>query len=254
MIIMNYRAEYWRNKLDELEKRVTSDKYIPKSKEKVIEWASDCIAVFTALGVEPAIIEGFMKFFENWAHDYINDLILRQQVEYWSNPSRMADRIKGFFYPNVAFKAARTVLDSLSEQERLVPQVMVDFFRQKEDCGHIASSLETIESTFQSKDPESLLSASVSLLQCILDSELALSEERNLKAKLQKLIQNPEVRDKFGVDIELLGLLDTARWLRNKTAEHKEEYSLKPSFIGALGYSTLVLNFLSASMSKGLFN
>lgn len=246
---MNSRIEYWRKKLEELENRVTSVQKI--STVELIEWSAECVSTFSILGVNSDIIRGFMNLFEH-GHD---DIKGPQKIifDYWQNPSRQKDRIKGFFYPNVAFTTARLLIESLEETERLVPNSLIKIFENHSSYGHIATSLESMQRAFEQKDPISLLNSSQSILQSVINIEPQLQtlDKQGLKRQLNFLLdsKNINILNKFGVGTELVEIFHNFRYLRNKASQHINVPLPHMPLAVSLSFAHLVLIFINGTLT-----
>lgn len=250
---MNYDAKFWYKRLEDLENEVTSIQSV--NRDLVGRWSADCVALFSYLRVSPDIIRGFMNLFEHFDGSKIVVTPTTALYENWENPARANDRVKGFFYPNIAFTAARMLIERMEEEERLVPKNVITLLKDKADYEHLANSLESIEMAYKSNDTENLFSSTYGLLQSILNlnSDVQKIDRSGMKKQLEFLLDkaNQSVLNDFGIDRDLIETLHQFRYLRHKVSQHKKPKSFKPPLSAGFGFASLVLMLLFAVMAQG---
>ncbi len=254
---MNHDSQYWYEKLKQLELQVTSKQRIER--DELTNWVSECVAVFSHLNVGSEIIKGFMNLFES-SDGYTQSRGREyQNFEYWSNPSKQADRIKGFFYPNIAFTTARALIENIEEQERIVPQRLIDLLKSKAEYSNLVSSLESIQASYHSKDIENQLASTLGLLACLLNLHPNIFSIEGIKNQLKFLSdkKNKSIINDFGVDSELFEIFHIFRYLRNKVSAHKVSANPKvtlpkPPISVGYGFTSLVLLLLYGVMDRGV--
>lgn len=247
---MNYNSKFWLKKLQDLENEVTSIQSV--NRNLVNRWSAECVALFSYLGVNSDIIRGFMNLFE-YNNDFFTDTPKKALYRNWEDPARALDRIKGFFYPNIAFTTARMLIERMKEGERLVPKNVIELLKDKVEYEHLANSLTSMEIAYKSGDTENLFSSTHSLLQSILNLSLVISkiDRQGIKKQLTFLLKNQDSLNDFGVEKDLIDTLNQFRYLRHKVSQHKKAKSFKPPLSVAFGFGSLVLMFLFAVIAKG---
>lgn len=252
---MNIDAKHIENQLNQLEEQITTKENLNANIIK--DWAAECIAIFSYLQVPHEIIRGFMLMFEyaEGIHKFPGNGGGGTTYDYWIAPARTKDRIKGFYYTNIAFKTARNLLQKVADLERLIPQNLIKLFKNS-DYHDISTILESIESSYQANDTDNLIASAQSLLQTIvnLDPTMRACHKDGLKKQLNKLQdrRNQAILDNFGCDAEIICIFYSFRYLRNTTSQHKTgiNFCKLPISIG-YGFASLVLYFLYCTMSVG---
>lgn len=250
-LTMHHKAKYWGKILDELEKRVTTKAEL--SREEMKTWVADIVLCLSVLKVPSEIITGLLEMFRPLEDDRIDKHA--SPYSYWQNSARMKDRVDGFLYVSVAFKTARAQVQNIEENERLVPQSLIDLLRTDGQYSAIETALESTEKSYSSGDIQNLLAASQSLLQALvnLDSTLLAKDKDGIKKQLNCLMSDETLLQNFGCDRELIETLHGFRYLRNRLSQHQKNTGMwtLPISIG-YGFAALVLYLLHLTIARGV--
>lgn len=232
---------------------------------ELLEWISKSTSLFLEIGVNNEIVRGFMKTFEFSPTDRRGIGRIKPDIgpfTYRGENYRMDSGLfswssampsQDIFYVRVAFTAAKAILRREQDEERLVPKFMINLLSEENKYPHIVSSLELIEQSYSSRDKDGLVKNSLTLLDTILNLENTI-KEKSLSKKLVILINDRLIREKFGVDKELIFALDRSRLIRNHKSVHKNkpiEYDIP--FLVAVGCAYLIIMLLEYTIATGEF-
>lgn len=254
---MNIKIEQLKKRLDSLEKFLDTKKCFQKS--DLICWISGCVSLFVEIGVSEEIINKFMKTFE-FEEGLGNISIGPFCFSYGSGDSGYSyinsdiqDNLsRDIYYVNIAFTAAKAILQREQDEERLIPKFLITTISENGKYSNIFSSLELLERFYQEKNSDGLFKESATLLSSVLSLSPELKDKKDLGPMLMCLIDNEDVRKKFGIDPDFARALNNSRLIRNFKSVHKElpiKYDI--SFLVSLSCAYLVILFLEITISVG---
>lgn len=263
-----------RQKLEKLEEFIDSKKQF--SENELLEWISDCVSIFTEIGVHSNILDGFLKTFQSSLKDldpnfrspyfivgktkdkYLGPFIF---IEYpkpsyykicddWSlvinKPS------KDIYYVHIAFVSAYSVLRRDDELELLSPAYLINILSYKKEYVNIVSSLEQLNVGYKDVNPDSIIKNSITLLDSVLDLCSELSNVGHISKKLKKLKGDKDILEKFGVSKEYICALDNSRLIRNINTHKSKLINYNVPFVSAVAIAHLVVIFLEITLSTGV--
>lgn len=156
-----------------------------------------------------------------------------------------------FYYAKIAFSCARTILKKLSEEKKIVPEWIIGELSEKKGFEHIVSSLKLIEIAYENKNPEELITNTITILDSFLSLDVDLKLKKKLSGKLNSLQEDKAKLEQYGVSKDIVLALNNFRIIRNEKIVHKDlpiKYSL-PFIIAAsfvylslFSIETLLLN------------
>jgi hypothetical protein len=265
----NLQIKRYKNRLDELEKFI--DRTEPFQGQDLLKWISAMITLLVELKVDSNILSGFMKTFEisndrdlvgmypkigpfEYEYDYGYGGQTKRESGYRiiGNTFNLRKPSGWIYYVRIAFVSARSILDGLQNENKIVPKFLIDLLSQNVKYSHIVSSLELIEQAYDSKTTDSLVKNSITLLDSVLDLDEKLKLAGKLSKKLTILNSDSTIRDKFSVSKEFVFALDNSRLVRNMQSVHKApllKYDIP--FIVATSCAYLVVVFLENTLAKG---
>lgn len=264
---MNLKIEQLKSRLEKLEACIDGKKVFRD--HELLAWIAASVAFLSEVGVNNEIINGFMRTFEFkrlgdlgekprigpfvYNYDFDNkDGELGYKLE--SNSLFFGDNkpSRDIFYIRVAFTAAKAKLNREQEEERITPRFLIDSLSQDSKYSHVVSSLELIEQAYKDKSPDGLVKNSTTLLDSILDLDGTLKAKEEVSKKLRVLMTDRGIREKFGVERELIFALNNSRLIRNLRSVHKDrplKYDIP--FIVAVSCAYLVVVLLENTLSHG---
>lgn len=234
------------------------------SERAIIDWISECVNLFYAIGVDGIVIKHFLDYFSfnitEVETDTTNQVVFpgfqekkkqiknigpfRQNSNYFgvSNTYHLSG---SFYYAKIAFSSARNILKNNIDEKRIVPLWLIELLSENDKTKHISSSLELMEEKYNKRNSEGLIIESNTILDNILNLDPLLKKSGNLKKKLDELIKDTKKMESLGINKELLEALNSGRIIRNKKIVHKEipiRYNLP--FIIATSFAYLVIFFI----------
>lgn len=267
------QVEQFNKKLKELgEFTKGKQKY---SESEIIDWIAECTRVFYEIGVDAVIVRHFLEYFSFGiaeTEDEDNYSVMTKPEFYKVKTigpfHEKSDRVHtyssrrsatghyllvgSFYYAKIAFSSAQNILKGGVEEKRIVPMWLIEELSSLAELDHISASLELIEIKYEESDTIGLIGAVNTLLQSVLDLDTDLTKKNKLGGKLRLLIDNEDIRGKFGVSKDLVDGLNCARLIRNEKVVHKDvplKYDIP--FIVAVSFAYLVLFFVECSILNG---
>jgi hypothetical protein len=252
---------------------------------EIVDWISNCVNVFSNIGVDQIIIEDFLRYFVFREKKVaITDSVIpgmgrtkdvwvkmfgpfRKELEKSYDLSRdmfstsgdqsnidLYKRCGSLYYMKIAFSSATNILKNKEYEKRLVPIWLIESLEELGCYSNILISLEQIESKYQDKNIGSLISNATTLLDSILNLDSDLNE-KTLGKKLFSLEDKKHgklKRVQFGVSRDLIISLNCSRVIRNEKEIHRDK-TLKYNipFMVAVSYAYLVIFFLESVILNG---
>lgn len=239
-------------KMEKLLSFLSEDKR--RSENEIMVWISDCVALFSGLGVNSVIISNFIKFYkpEDTGAGLMNVTRIIGNFDKTGFEKTYRNSYQSYS-AEIAFASAKSILSRKQEDKRLVHNWLIDSFEDGKYNG-IKSSLILIETGYENKDSDSIIKNSLTLLECILDLDIALSEKKNLSYKLTELLSNETLRKNFGVSKEFVIALNDGRLIRNiKSVHKKKDINYDIPFLVAINNAYLVILLLEITLATGNF-
>ncbi len=246
--------EQFNTELDEL-----SAFLIKKDKLEIdiVDWVSDCVSFFSRINVNTTIISDFINYYypktvKEGTLDEERTLGNFVQKPRYLNGDGFYQAKSNSYLSKIAFKVAKSILKKIEEEERIVPFWLIKKLSEKEEYSNILSSLELIENNYEDRDGDGVVKNCLSLLENILNKSNDLKDNGDLIKKLNKLMNTPDILNKFGVSREFVIALNNSRITRNIQSVHKEnkvKYDIP--FLVAISTAYLVILFLEITISTG---
>ncbi len=247
----NLEIETLKKRINDLEEFLNSTSFY---RNGIFDWIAECVALFSEFEMNNEVISGFMKTF-----DCNDNFALSIGPFKYSNKNRAYVLFNSFgtknlekdYYIRIAFVSARAILRKEHARKKIVPYFLVELLSESIKYSNIHSSLELIEKNYSERSADSLLKNSIVLLESILNLEETLREEK-LALKLEKLMGNKKLREKFGASRDIIKALNNSRVVRNIEVSHKDlplEYDIP--FLVVSGFAYLVILFLEIVISTG---
>lgn len=244
------------------------------SKEGLIRWVGRCVHTFSDLGVDTMIITSFIQSFEPKTEvrpgpyisvDKEKRLVMGPFVTGWTSDSLFGSVGSPFFnldkdhfipsqdyyYAHVAFASAEAMLHKQTSAQKLCPEHLKKHFSGSGNTS-VLSALEALDSCSESGDTDGLVKNSITLLDVVLMLDPELSRKKDLSARLNSLLGDKTISQRFGVSAEIVKALNSARIIRNYKSVHKKlplEYDVP--HIVALSFGYLVLFFIEVTVATG---
>lgn len=217
---------------------------------EIFDWIAECSSFFSEIGVSYVIIDNFLNFFkfstEN-TEDGLEKRIGPFVAVGWNNKIYNLSGIFNFSYTKIAFRCAQSNLDKIVEEERIVPIWLTKELSLNDGTKNMSSSLELVESCYQSRDRNGVIINVNNLLDSILnlDDDLKKEGKNSIGKKLSLLSDDKNKLEKFGVSKDVVLALNGFRLIRNKQVAHRDsplKYDIP--FIVAVSFVYLVIFFL----------
>lgn len=228
-----------------------------RTQAEIISWVAECVSLFTEIGVNDSIISNFINFFHPRKEDS-SGLPMGLGVDHYMGTFKLSSgglyvSEAGSYLAEIGFISARSVLERLSDEERLVPSWLFMYFKENTKYSHISSSLELIEDAYQARNCDSIIKNSRTLLSSILNLEPKLGG-RDLGPQLNSIIDGKGgvLLSRFGVSKDMIIGLNFSRLIRNTKVDHKDlpmQYNIP--FAVAVSNASLVITFLEITMAAG---
>ncbi len=156
-----------------------------------------------------------------------------------------------------AISVARMLVSKQSENSRLVPVSLINAL-SNDRSRTLKTSLEQIESRYQDKDWQGMLSPLILATEQILSTvpDESLSQITNLKDKLYHFFLTKDLYVKYCAgNKDIIWGLNNSRIIRNITEHKTNEYlihTIEISALEAVGYSHLLLLFINCLFASGV--
>lgn len=197
----------------------------PFSGDEIGLWISDCVVHFSEIGVPGHIIQFFLERME----------YREMRDDYERNNSYGPFMQTGFGYqlPVVnrllddegchdkmmplltAFRVAENLISKHVDQSRLVSLVLISELKRYSNTKAIGYSLEAVQNSYEKRDTKSMLAASISATEGLLNLIPELDSKKKIGEKFLLANSEKQVRDKYSMKQELLWSLNNARIIRN---------------------------------------
>jgi hypothetical protein len=263
----NLKIKQLQNKLEEqwffFDKDKIKNGY---SEEAILNWITDTVVLLNEIGVNELIIKNLMEKFEiNYFQKKINlygyDTDIIECRKFGPFVSEKCAGIWGkykyfdsgkIFYINIAYRSARTILKRGLEEERIIPRWLINELESKGKYKNIVSSLELIETKYENKDPIDLTKNVIILLENIIDLEPLLKDSgKQIGGKLNTLVENKDILNKFGANDDIVRALSNSRVIRNVYTHKEAEIKYDIPFLVACSFAYLAIIFLEITISTG---
>lgn len=255
---MNKKNEQLLSDINELKDRVKLDindfvsSQFRLKLDDFLDWFSSCLNVFEQIQLQNYIVKNFIFSCEKKLDEKRKD---DGEIYIYFNGND-EDRIK------VAFRLSELKILRLDESERIVPKYLINALNESDNYSHIVSSLELIEKNYEERNSEALNTEVITLLDSILnlDEDLQVIKKEgkkdriiNIGLKLDFLIKENDLREKFGVDKNMVLTLNNARAIRNVKNVHKNNLPIEfnTPFIVSMGFASLTILFLEMTLATG---
>ncbi len=268
LFMNDIQLEQYKQKLDVLEKFTKEHSSFEYEESEIIDWIASCVNLFYEIGVDQTIIRDFLDHFRSGVETVdVNTFMggkervnlstigpFRQEKppHYSIFTSGKYILAGSFYYSTIAFSVARNTLKNQLSEKRIVPFWLIEQFRANEKLHYLGSSLELLENKYEAKDTDGLASEALTLLGSVLDLVSELPKRDKIGSKLNTLIDNDALREKFGVSSDLVKGLNAGRILRNEKISHKQvnmKYNFP--FLVATSFAYLVIFFVECTISNG---
>lgn len=271
---MNPETQQLKNKLSELKSFLDKGSF---TEEEIISWVSDCVALFSVIGVSESVISSFLKTFENHLPKE-RKVAMEDELGLGSNFTaykygkherfffgpfykdssygNYTNLFKGgsFIYLDVALRTAEEIINSKVETERIIPKSLIQCFNT-EKTQNIKVSLESIESNYQSKDSRGMISPIVTIMDGLLGLLPEMQKMHKVSSKLDELHKQKEICDKYFLNQHIVWSLNTSRLIRNEEIEHQKKQHLgNIPMYEATGYAHLLILFINSVLASGQVN
>ncbi len=241
---------------------------------EIVEWVSDCVGLFSTIGVSEIIVQGFLRAFENhlvtektMTHKFtlpvdvsgIGDLRVFyfgpfERFSGGSSYSKGLFNDKSFLYLKVALKTSEDILNKIEDSERVIPKSLIDLF-DGTSLENIKTTLEIVQSKYEDKDPRGMISPLITATQNILNLIPEVRSERKISKQILKLYDNPDLQKKYSLNKDVLWGMNTARIVRNEEVEHqKKEHEGVLNFVEIVGYTHLLVLSANSLFASGAIN
>mgnify|MGYP001595749933 CR=1 FL=1 len=252
------------------------------TQNEIIDWIAECTAIFTNIGVNESVISKFLEFFSikskevefeydplyNYMHpkkdkysvtvktigSFEQSISVSGVGAFMENYASDLYVLKGgLYYAKVAYSTAKAILQRELDEERLVPQWLINSFSTKDTYTSLFSSLELMESNYQDQDTDGIIKNSLSLLDSLLQIDPIFKKKRDLGARLQCLVDNQQCRGAFGISRDLACALNNSKVIRNEKSVHKAILPLQYNipFLVAVSFAYLTIYFLEVASASG---
>lgn len=216
-------------------------------------WLNECLAIFEFLGISETILEKFILRFDpaqSKSHSYQIKANIGEVTESIHQNSKEINSIE--FYRQLVFRVAYKKLALFKEEERLVPSWLITTFSESMKYPNFATLLSAVQDAYAVKNPNLLCINSITLLDNILNLSDEIKDKRKIGQKITPLIENKELREKFGISEDMAKSLNCSRIIRNEkiihsTANIKNDIPL----LVAVGFAYLVIFFLEITLATG---
>lgn len=269
-------SNHLRRKLKKLEKFTQEKEEFTEN--EIIDWISDCVTIFTEIGVNRVVIDDFLNFFSFGSKEILNDKVsipgrekdimtvktlgpFEEKIGYSCTSSRTHKasvscgcyNLQGnFYYGKIAFSCAMGILKKDVDEKKIVPSWLIEELSGRKECSHVVSSLKLIEIAYTNKNPEELTTNAATLLDSFLSFDAELKTKTKLSGKLNSLQEDKAKLAKYGISKDIVLALNNSRVIRNEKIVHKNiplKYDLP--FAVATSFAYLSLFFMEALILNG---
>jgi hypothetical protein len=242
------------NRIEYLKKQLTE--YLEKFKstpawgiDELTVWYIQCLMLLEEIGINDNLLDNFSTYFNPHliqSNDNASLFILLDQ-----GPLKTKFGSTHMMTINGVFEFAFKKLETMEEEERLIPKFLINYFKEKEEYGAIFTTLKTIEDSVSGKNIDTLITSANTLLDLILDSVEELKGKK-LGTKLTLLKDNKVLSESLSINSEIILALNNCRITRNEGLIHPLPAAKNSiPYIMAVSYAHLVIMTLINLLSVG---
>ena len=246
------RNEYLLSEIDELEKYFFDKN--PWSEEELMNWYIKCIEIFEAVNLRATIIDSFSALFNTFLIQSGGGESIFSTTDSLPRSYKLRSASIHLLTIKTTFAIARKKIETMEEEERLIPSFILKHFESTQLYNHIYTALKSLQKSIGDKNVEGITTSANTLLDSILDYVDEL-KGKQLKKKIDTLYSNPNITINLGFDKEVITAFNYNRIIRNIELVHpKENVKQSIPFITAVSYAYLVVFQLKLMLSLGYFN
>lgn len=197
----------------------------PFSGDEIGLWISDCVVHFSEVGVPSNIVQFFLERMEYRE--------IKSEYEYSKSYGPFIQTGYGYQIPEInrllddegchdkmmplltAFRVSENLISKRVDQARLVSIVLIDELKRYSNTKAIGYSLEAVQNSYEKSDIKSMLAASISATEGLLNLIPELEVKKKIGEKFLLAYSEKEIRDKYSMKSEVLWSLNNARIIRN---------------------------------------
>jgi len=252
--------------------------------DQIRDWFAECVVYFTEINIGQSILEYFISGLKHWTReikknkDYLSARITmpagltafndEKIIEYDTGlgPWPFDPNAKGYVINNckksdksidktqttfikVAFKVAENLLKRYENQERIVQKSLINEF-EKAEKSSISISLKEIQRSYEKRDPTNMLKALITTTDSVLKLIPELSKLNKLNKKLLKIYSEKTLREKYGINPEIIWSLNNSRIIRNQDSHEPLELN-NTTLFEAVGYTHILILFINSILASG---
>lgn len=266
----------WNEKQVELLTFLDSDE--PVIGEVIRHWIADCIVHFTEVNVPQNIVAHFLTKMEHVSikgkkipnQDYLISSTFGEieEVEKESSIGPFVFVGNGYLINSgnrltgksgsrvkmtpvmVAFRVAQNIIDKYQEETRLVPRILINQLDEYAESKGIAVSLRTLQSSFEIKDTQTMLTSLISATELLLGLITELPKNNKLNKKLLKIYSDETLYKKYSINPEVIWSINNARIIRNIDM-HVPSGGNETTLYEAVSYAHLLNLLIYSILSSG---
>ncbi len=276
------KVQRWRKTHQELSDFLESDEV--RTGDDIRTWIAQSIVHFTEVGVPQNIVDYFLSKLDYYKEKNGKKFLLASDMFYVHNrddddkyhyktgigPFIFDENAGGYVVKDVvnrlidskkvdrtkmtpifvAFKVAKNIIDNYEEGERVIPKSLINEFNKEETQG-IYTTMQDVQNSYEKRNAKDILVPLITLTEliCNLVPEIQVLDKK-LNAKINKLYEDRDIRDKYHLNKEVLWALNNARIIRNIDI-HKPETLNETTLYEAVGYCHMLVLFISSLLASG---
>jgi hypothetical protein len=152
----------------------------------------------------------------------------------------------------VAFNVAQNIIDKYENEARIIPKTIIEELDKHKESTGIAVSLRLIQSSFENKDTQTMVTALVSATDLLLALIPELSKKK-IGDKLNKIYSDKVLHNKYSINPEIIWSINNARIIRNIDI-HVSRRGNEMTLYEAVSYAHLLNLLIFSVLSSGELN
>jgi hypothetical protein len=219
--------------------------------DEIRQWIGQTVVYFTEVGVPETITSHFLI-----SLDFRDESTLGQPNNVSHGPFEYhllsGYKLKKYKLTSVltAFEVSKNLIERITEQDRIIPKVLVSQLEKYTGTKSMAISLESIQKGYEIKDNVSMLTGIVTSTDSLFNLIPELSSCKNLMSKIKKAYEEKNIQEKYLMSRDILWSINNARIIRNYNI-HEPNQNNETTIYESISYVHLLCLLINSILCSG---